>query len=347
MKRILKSFLVLLFTYCFSTNLSFGQELVEIDLGPIEGELKRIERTIQWTNSSQDTLKVGFWFRKEELSIEETTMTFEPGATLNLPVSIFLPERAGDHEFELRLLKDKTELLVGYQFRFKVLASENDVLKAYNKAFWPLRAKENVFNLKHGYLGDTIRATFDVYNFSGGQLDFYDLQTDSIYDVKFEPDSIEHNSFARMTLSLFSRGLELGFAKERISFYKEDKLMLSLPIQYTLVQRALASGLESSKFSINKLDHNFKVISVGDVVDTEFVIRNSGGADLEISNIESNCDCLRYELDHKKIKIGDSQVLRVIFDATDRIGLERKTLAIFTNDPERPTQVLTIRAHVK
>lgn len=319
------------------TQFISAQELIEVELGAIEGELKQIERTISWKNEGAESVQISFWYAAQELSIEENTIKVEAGSTANIPVTILLPEYKGDHEFELRVLNEEEDLLVGYQLSFKLLEAEQDVLKAYDNAFWPLRAKENVFNLKRGFIGDTLEVSFDVYNFSGQALEFEELQMDSIYQVHFEPVVIEHHAFARMTVKLISDGLEGGFFKERLNFNRGEKLVGSIPIQYTLMPRPVEASIEAPKISLSKLNHDFKVIKVGDKVQTSISIRNSGAESLLLSKIESNCACLAYELPKDELAIGEEVELKVIFNAKDRIGLERKTLAIFSNDPAKPT----------
>jgi len=76
-------------------------------------------------------------------------------------------------------------------------------------------------------------------------------------------------------------------------------------------------------------------------------LSNRGNEPLELLKIESNCSCLLYDVKRAAIAPGESVEMQVTFDATDRLGFERKTLAIFSNDPRKPTAVITFRAHVK
>ncbi len=346
-RRIFKHSFLFIISLLALSPFARAQELVAVDLGAIEGELKRIERTISWTNESSESVELGFWYASDELNVATDQLSVASGETVNIPVGIELPERIGDHEYELRILNEEKDLLIGYLFSFKKLNAESDVLKAYDNVFWPLWAKDNVFNLKRGFIGDTLQAAFDVYNFSGQELSFENLETDSIYQLHFEPAIIQHNGFARMTVSLVSEGLEGGFVKDRLDFYKGEKLRGSIPIQYTLIPKPQDAALDAARISISRDSHDFKVVKVGAEVTTSFMLRNRGAKVLDLSKIESNCDCLTYQLPKTELGIGEEVEMSVTFNAKNRIGLERKTLAIFSNDPEQPTQVITIRAHVK
>ena len=324
-----------------------AQQLTEVNLGALEGELKSIERTVIWNNTSGQDVDLKFWSTNRRLVVRLEQTKVLKGERVEIPVSIRLPDVDGDHELELRLLTQEDELLNGYLFKFKKLAAVSYVLEAYKNEYWPFRAKENVFNLKQGYVGENLEASFNVLNFSGEELDLGQVVTNNSVKVKFEPSLVPHNGFTKMYISLKTDSLSLGFSEERIDLYANKKLLGSIPLQYTLTEKPNSSTLNEPKISLSRLSHNFKVIQVGDRVKTTFRLRNSGGKALEINGIESNCECLSYELPKRVLAIGETIELEAVFDATKRIGLERKTLAIFSNDPLRPTQVITIRAHVK
>ena len=99
--------------------------------------------------------------------------------------------------------------------------------------------------------------------------------------------------------------------------------------------------------TLSKLTHDFKVMKKGTRQQVNIRLTNTGNALLRIEKLESNCNCLQYKMVPQALKAGQSVVLTVTFNATNRMGYERKTLALFTNDPEQPTKVLTFEAHVK
>lgn len=340
-KLVLSGLIVL----CFSM-VSYAQELEFIDLGVIEGEFKQFRRTFSWTNNGEQPVKISLWSDSPDLKFPELTEPLEVGEQVDIPIKIDLPSAAGDYEYELRLLDENDFVLYGYQMSFKVLQSELDVFKAYRNVYWPFRTKEEVFSLRAGEAGDTLTAIFDVYNLGGEDLSLGNVEASDSISVSFIPNEIPHNQFGTMKIEYVARAnSQLGFQKQIIKLHQGDRLLAAIPIQYTLVPN-LASNEGDARLSTSIVNHDFKVVKVGDKRDITISVANNGTETLIIDRMESNCDCLTYN-EIKAIDPGTSQNIRIIFNAKGRLGLERKTIAIFSNDPNKPVQVLTFRAHVK
>ena len=226
------------------------------------------------------------------------------------------------------------------------------MFKAYRNTNWPFRTKEKVFNLKAGYKGDTLQGTFDVYNLGGTNLELGQVYVNDSTWVTFEPAVIRHNQFGHMTISMWSTDkAPSGFQKTPISLKLAGDTISNLPVQFTLLPALTYAEDEQVSggptLTTNLINHDFKVLEVGQIQSVEVVLANLGQEDLKLEKLESNCDCLTYEIPKMTIAPGESISMTVTFNATGRIGLERKTLAIFSNDSSNPTHVLTFRAHVK
>ncbi len=336
----------------FSVSVS-AQELEFIDLGIVEGEFKILQKEVTWTNNTGSKLNLSLMGKSKGLELNENKqLVIEEGETATIPFQIKLSKDPGYFEYELQLVGADNILLHGFQMGLQVLAPEIDVFKAYRNIHWPFRAKEQVFNLKAAYKGDTLQNTFDVYNLGGKDLSLSNIHANDSTWVSFEPTTIKHNQFGHMTIKMLSsKKAPSGFQKINLALIDDEKTLANLPIQFTLIPRQryadeeLVSGGPVATSSIT--DYDFKEMKVGEVETIEVTLANLGNDELIIENVESNCDCLTFELPSKHINSGASQSLLVTFNAAGRIGLEKKTLAIFTNDPSNPTLVITFRAHVK
>lgn len=340
-KLMLSMFLILFFSVQ-----NQAQELEFVDLGVIEGEFRQFRRTLSWVNNGEKSVRLKLWSDNADLKFTSLADTVGTGEQVDIQVKIDLPREAGDYEYELRLLDENDFVLYGYQMSFKVLQSELDVFKAYRNVYWPFRTKEEVFSLKAGQIGDTLSAIFDVYNLGGKDLSLENVDVSDSVMIDFLPNEIGHNKFGRMKIEFLSnQSSRLGFQRQIIELHQNGRLLAALPVQYTLIPN-LSSNEGGAKITTSIVNHDFKVVKVGDKKEVTVSIANNGSEKLDITRMESNCDCLIYN-EIQSISPGTSQNLRVIFDAKGRLGLERKTIAIFTNDPNKPVQVLTFRAHVK
>jgi hypothetical protein len=75
-------------------------------------------------------------------------------------------------------------------------------------------------------------------------------------------------------------------------------------------------------------------------------ISNTGNSTLNIRQIDSNCDCVTFLSSSADIKSGKSSEVKVSFDASNRKGRQYKMISLFSNDPLRPTQTISIKANV-
>ncbi len=87
----------------------------------------------------------------------------------------------------------------------------------------------------------------------------------------------------------------------------------------------------------------------GDVVSATFVIENKGEADLIIRDVSASCGCTiprKLTPDEKKVEPGESVKIVAKFNSANRMGKQRKTVNVYTNDPNEPNVKLFLRAEV-
>lgn len=80
---------------------------------------------------------------------------------------------------------------------------------------------------------------------------------------------------------------------------------------------------------------------------TDLVIRNDGGADLELLDVASTCGCTVAQPEKKLLKPGQSTKLKVTFDSKEFQGEQIKYIKIRSNDPTSPAVDIPVRAVVR
>ena len=81
----------------------------------------------------------------------------------------------------------------------------------------------------------------------------------------------------------------------------------------------------------DKTVHDFGNINEGEKVTTEFVLTNTGDADLVIVSAVGSCGCTVPEPPKEPIKPGASAPIKVTFDSTGKPGQQEKTVTITSN----------------
>ncbi len=104
------------------------------------------------------------------------------------------------------------------------------------------------------------------------------------------------------------------------------------------------------KIQVSEKFYDFGTIGPKDVVEREFVIRNTGEAPLTISRAYTTCGCTTAEFSATVIQPGKVATIRLIFDAGfhDSAGQTvRRGLIIENNDPQQSQAEIWIQATVR
>lgn len=87
----------------------------------------------------------------------------------------------------------------------------------------------------------------------------------------------------------------------------------------------------SPEITFDKTQFNFGTVNEGDIVETEFVITNTGKSDLIITDAQPSCGCTVPEWPRSAIKPGSSEKIKVKFDTNGKPNRQIKTITLTTN----------------
>lgn len=126
---------------------------------------------------------------------------------------------------------------------------------------------------------------------------------------------------------------------------KSNKLPTDIiNIQATADSNNSKSGkLPQITFTENQ--HNFGVITEGEVVEYSFKFKNTGEGDLLIVGAKASCGCTVPDYPKELIKPGQEGFMKVKFDSKGKQGTFDKTVSVTCNTEPRET-VLTISGEV-
>jgi hypothetical protein len=105
------------------------------------------------------------------------------------------------------------------------------------------------------------------------------------------------------------------------------------------------SNAAAPKLTLASPDHYFGAIKPGTPLKHDFVIKNTGDANLEIKTVAPGCGCTSSAFD-KVIEPGkEGKITLEIKNTESYKGEVTKNATVTTNDPERPTITLVLRAN--
>lgn len=196
---------------------------------------------------------------------------------------------------------------------------------------------------------------FGLYNDSDTAVSFLEgmVQAPAHIHFVFEPTELNprEKGIMRVTYDPVKRGT-LGYYTDDVVIgttdYKEPEKRLTVvaTIEEYFPPMTDEELAKAPKLLINRREHNFGKILANTTVETVFTLTNAGKSELNIRSTLANCTCTVAVLEKNTLKPGESTKLKVTFDTKGRRGKQFKNVAIFSNDPAAPTQVVNIKAEM-
>lgn len=104
--------------------------------------------------------------------------------------------------------------------------------------------------------------------------------------------------------------------------------------------------VESPKISFDKEIYDFGTVEEGEVIETSFVVTNTGKSDLVILDAKATCGCTVPTWTKEPVKPGEKTELKVRFDTNGRPNKQIKTVTLTTNT-EKGIETVKVSGMVK
>lgn len=88
--------------------------------------------------------------------------------------------------------------------------------------------------------------------------------------------------------------------------------------------------------------YDFGTVEEGTVVRHAYVLRNEGDAPLKIEGVKPSCGCTAALLSAHEVPPGGSATVEVTFKTAHRVGRHKKTVTIYSSDPQRPVSAVAL-----
>lgn len=104
---------------------------------------------------------------------------------------------------------------------------------------------------------------------------------------------------------------------------------------------AVFAQINAPKISVAKNHHDFGTIVEGEVVTHQFEVKNTGTAELVISQVRASCGCTAAKPEKMNLKPGEKTFVKVEFNSENRLGPQQKFVYVSSNDPNNPEYKLS------
>ena len=96
----------------------------------------------------------------------------------------------------------------------------------------------------------------------------------------------------------------------------------------------------SPKIEAKETHFDFGTITEGEIAKHEFIIQNTGNADLAIGRVNASCGCTAAKPQKSLLKPNEKTAIEVEFNSQNRLGPQQKYVYVFSNDPKTPEMKL-------
>ena len=83
--------------------------------------------------------------------------------------------------------------------------------------------------------------------------------------------------------------------------------------------------------SFDRTEHDFGTVNEGEIVETSFVVTNSGKSDLVITNAKATCGCTVPVWPKEPVAPGKSAEIKVKFNTNGKPNKQSKAVTLYTN----------------
>jgi uncharacterized protein DUF1573 len=218
-----------------------------------------------------------------------------------------------------------------------------------------IRVKYRAFNMGKVLNNDVTTKEFEVYNASESPITFSkDIEGPRYVLITFLPETLAPKAKGKITVVYDGKVKnDLGFMSDNVVITTDEEgdnsrksLSVYADVNEYFPPMTPEEMLEAPQLKLEKLVHDFGNITTGDVVDASFTLTNTGKSPLNIRKTKSSCGCTVPQLEKEDLKPGKSVELKVTFNSTGRKGNQIKTVTIYSNDPSKPIQKVTVKAKV-
>ena len=125
----------------------------------------------------------------------------------------------------------------------------------------------------------------------------------------------------------------------------DKKIITTELVNSPLTANKNAAKVSTPNIEMLETSFDFGEIQQGKSVTHEFILKNSGDAELIITSVKGSCGCTVPEWPKSPISQGEEAIIKVTFNSAGKSGKQNKTVTLVSNSIPN-TKVITINGNV-
>ncbi|MDY6801045.1 MAG: DUF1573 domain-containing protein [Bacteroidota bacterium] len=236
----------------------------------------------------------------------------------------------------------------------EVLPREKTIEDYYPKIIGELRLQSNHLPFTRVYNNQVKIDTLKIYNASDQILKLSFQNVPEYLKLKVSPNELRPKEKGFIIGEYDGRKVnDWGFIVNRVSMLINDEnirgnyITISAKVEEDFSHLTDNERENAPKIEFEEKNNNFGEVSKEQKnIKTEFHFKNTGKRDLIIRKIRTTCGCTTANLEKKVLKPGESSSFTAIFTPGSRIGMQRKSIYVISNDPTNPEVRLMISGEI-
>jgi hypothetical protein len=319
------------------------------------GKLKRgdpAEHTFTFTNTSKSPVSLNYVKASCGCTTPSWTKeAIEPGGTGTIDVK-YNSYRTGRFTKSITVKYDSTSKPLVLYIKGEVETPPPSDEEIYQVAQGGLSFDKVVFNLGTVNSNEPREVEFKVKNMSPHPITFLDKYEKEEY-ISVNPGQKTLNPGEKTVISVVLDAADFKQSQAfntKVGIVTDDQLgdrkelTLSGRVNKVFSDEELA---DMPRIEFDKTEFKGQSVIEGEKLTVTYTFKNTGGSELIIEDVRASCGCTATSPKDKVIAPGASSEITATFDSRGRMGKQRKTITVRSNDPVNGSVLLRLEADVE
>lgn len=335
-------------------ELNFNEETH--DFGVIKEEAGPAEFKFEFTNTGQDPVKI----TNVRASCGCTTPSWTREPVLpgrkGFITAIYNPRnRPGPFLKTLTVYTDGRQKSIMLRIKGKVEPKPRTIEDDFPVVIGDLRVKYRAFNMGKVFDNQPATKSFEVYNQSEKPIKFdTNFKAPAYIKIGFTPQTLNPKQRGKISINYNAEAKnDLGFMTDNVIIFTDEEgsnnksFTVYADINEYFPPLSPEEAAVAPQLTIENRMFDFGSIEQGSKVTATYTLKNTGKNDLNIRKTHASCGCTIPTLGKKTLKEGEEVEMKVVFNTVGRRGNQMKSVTIYSNDPKKPVQRVTLKAQVQ
>ncbi len=262
--------------------------------------------------------------------------------------------RPGKFRKQITVFCNSPESPVKLYITGEVKQNKSKLETLYPKAMGSLRMKTQHVSFGKIYNNQQYERKLEIVNAGKEPITVSSVDVPDYISLKIEPQILAPNQKGMITITYdATKVADWGYNIKYIYLSIDGNKSRSYHLDISALIEEDFSKLTKEELEnapvieFENKSFNFGTITEGDVIEHEFVFKNTGKRDLIIRKTKASCGCTAVNTSENTIAPGKTGTIKARFNSKHRKGRQSKTITVISNDPKNHKVTLWLKGTIE